>query len=75
MFSLLDLFCNATSMEVNIEKYCSFIHKVQPEFLSELKTPFQFKIDQMENGFKYLGFYLKPNNYHVKDWFLLLKKK
>ena len=28
----------------------------------------------MERGLKYLGFYLKPNNYRVKDWLWLLKK-
>ena len=28
----------------------------------------------MDNGFKYLGFYLKPNSYRVKYWFWLLKK-
>ena len=30
IFSLLDLLCNAIGMEVNIEKSCSFIHKIQP---------------------------------------------
>ena len=28
----------------------------------------------MEIGFKYLGFFLKPNNYRVKDWFWHIKK-
>ena len=74
MYSLLDLFCNATGMEFNIEKSHSYIYKVQPEFIRKLKNLFQVKIDQMETGFKYLGFYLKHNNYRVNDWFWLLKK-
>ena len=40
MHTLLDLFCNATVMEVNIEKSCSYIHKIHPNCLLELKTLF-----------------------------------
>ena len=74
MHTLLDLFCNAIGMEVNIEKSFSYIHKIKLDCLLELKALFQFKVEKMEIGFKYLVFFLKPNNYRVKDWFWIIKK-
>ena len=40
MHTLSDLFCNATGMEVNIEKSFSYIHKIKLDCLLELKALF-----------------------------------
>ena len=39
-----------------------------------MKKRFQFKFEQLEDGFRYLGFNLKPDNCCVKDWFWLIKR-
>lgn len=61
-------------MEVNADKFCIYAHRVLTKIMSELKKLFQFKFEQMEDGFRYLGFNLKPDNCCVKDWFWLIKR-
>ena len=61
-------------MNISIENSCIYTHNIHLECLKELKELFQFKFEQMETGFKYLGFFLKPNSYRVKDWHWLIKK-
>jgi hypothetical protein len=39
-----------------------------------LKAIFNIKIVSIDQGMKYLGFNLKPNNYKVNDWMWILKK-
>ena len=34
LHSLLDLFCNATGMEVNPKKYCSYTYKARLELIT-----------------------------------------
>ena len=60
-------------MKINIEKSCIYTHNIQHDCLEELKELFQYKVEQVESGFKYLVFFLKPNNYRVKDWNWLIK--
>ena len=74
MHSLLDVFYNATGMNINIEKYCIYTHNIQLDNLKELRELFQFKFEQMETSFKYLDLFLKPNSYRVNDWHWLIKK-
>ena len=56
LHAILEIFCNATCMEANADKSCIYTHKVQTKTVSELKKLFQFKFEQMEDGFRYLGF-------------------
>ena len=42
--------------------------------LEEIHRLFTFDILPLEHGFRYLGFFLKPNDYKIRDWFWLLKK-
>jgi len=42
--------------------------------MSKLNKLFQFRFEQMEDGLRYLGFNLKPDNCCVKDWFWLIKR-
>ena len=35
---------------------------------------FPFQVQDLGHGFKYLGYYLKPNNYRNEDWWWLLRK-
>jgi len=58
---VLDLFCKATGMAFNPQK-TSFLEAgwddVEPNLLKEL---FPFEDKPLDTGFKYLGFYMKPN--------------
>jgi hypothetical protein len=64
---IMDLFCQATEMEINWKK--PFIHLSFPrEYLSPLvesSLPFPHKI--LKQGFKFMGFHLNPNNYWFED--------
>ena len=46
---------------------------MQQECKNDLKDLFQYKFEHLESGFKYLGFYIKPNIYGVKDWQCIIK--
>jgi hypothetical protein len=36
------------------------------------RFPYHFKL--VETGFKYLGFFIKPNHYLIEDWSWLIRK-
>ena len=36
--------------------------------VSDIKALFHFKMDLIEVGVKYLGFWVKPLNYYISDW-------
>ena len=40
----------------------------------QLLTLFPFEVKYLDVGFKYLGYFLKPNNYIKEVWFWLVKK-
>ena len=67
LHTIMEIFCNAIGMEVNAEKYNIYTNKIQVGTLIGLNKLFQFKNGQMEDGFRYLGFILKLNNYRVND--------
>jgi hypothetical protein len=71
---LLNLFCQASGMEVNCEKSCFLHNNYESENLSSIENLFGIPIAPLDYGMKYLGFHLKPNDYRVSDWFWLLQK-
>ena len=54
-------------MKVNIVKSSFLVDEVDENFKNNLMQLFHYKIDPLEIGFKYLGFFLKDNNYHKAD--------
>jgi hypothetical protein len=38
------------------------------EELSQLKEILPYEVKSLDDGFKYLGFFLKPNCYLINDW-------
>ena len=40
----------------------------------ELNRVFPYKPTEIDEGMKYLGFFIKPNFYHICDWMWLQKK-
>jgi len=47
---------------------------LEVEKVVRLEDIFGISMTRLECGLKYLGFYLKPNDYEVSDWIWLLHK-
>ena len=71
---ILVVFCNAARMDISAEKYYIYFDNVFEEVLSYFKNLIQYKFSQLEEGFRYMGFVLKPKKYRVVDWLWLVKK-
>ena len=59
----LDVFCNATGMCISPRKSQFYQSLWDPDELEELQHHFAYDIFPLDHGFRYLGFFLKPNNY------------
>ena len=68
LFSGLELFKTTTGMEVN--QHISFMALSNPEEekIEYLATRLPFQAGDLNKGFKYLCFYLKPNDYRRSYW-------
>jgi hypothetical protein len=71
---VLELFCKATGMAFNPQKSVFLEAGWDVEGLTLLKALFPFEVNPIDEGFKYLGFYIKPNCYTRADWNWLEKK-
>ena len=71
---LLDIFCEASGMLINSEKSCFLYNNVDDGTISRITRSLPFKTQLMSNGFSYLGYFIKPMGYFVKDWLWLVKK-
>ena len=70
---ILDTFCEASGMLINMDKY-SFLHSdLDPAILISITNILPFRSAHIDLGFSYLGFQLKPSGYLVKDWIWLLR--
>ena len=66
-------FCAATGMLENEGKSCIYHNEKYRELYEEICKLFNFRIEKLDSGFKYLGFHMKPNNYRVDDWSWLVE--
>jgi hypothetical protein len=65
---ILNAFCCAMGLMINVQKSTFLHYDVHQGTLDALKVLFHFNFMNLSDGFKYLGFFLKPNNYKLKDW-------
>jgi hypothetical protein len=72
--TILSNFCTATGMAINFHKSIFLVQNIDPNLKHNLYSFFNIKTETLEQGMKYLGFSLKPNNYRVNDWMWLIKK-
>ena len=71
---VLCCFCKASGMLINEDKF-SLLHAGLDDYeLNKLQDVFSFPLANYETGLKYLGFYLKPCRYFIKDWDWLVAK-
>ena len=71
---ILELFSKATGMEINARKSTLSIHMLRDDELQAITWDFPYNLEGLDVGLKYLGFSLKPNDYHIRDWKWLLDK-
>jgi hypothetical protein len=54
-------------MVINFDKFVIYLLESRDQFRCIFSPLFEFSIQEMGEGFKYLGFNLKPNNYGAGD--------
>jgi hypothetical protein len=59
---------------INEGKYMMSIQNLEEEEIESYMTLFPFEVRDFDDGIKYLGFHLKPNNYKNIDWMWMLAK-
>ena len=67
LHNIVKKFCDAFGLEVSDKKYfivCLYGDLSLKEFMFGI---FLYKEESMDEGFKYMGFHLKPNGYRTKD--------
>jgi hypothetical protein len=69
--SILTNFCLACA---NFHKSCFLAKNIDPSLEQRLQAAFNIHFITIDKGMKYLGFYLKPNNYKVADWKWMIQK-
>lgn len=72
--NIFDLFMKATGMQINIRKSQLILEGLNRQEKAHISSVFPFDMCNMETPFKYLGFWLKPNDYKKKDWNWLIVK-
>jgi len=65
--TILSNFCTATRMAINFHKSIFLFQNIDPNLKQNLYSFFNINTETLEQGMKYLGFSLKPNNYKVND--------
>lgn len=72
--NILDLFMKAIGMQVNYRKSQLIMEDFNRHEKHLITSILPFDAYNMENPFKYLGFWLKPNAYKKQDWNWLVAK-
>jgi hypothetical protein len=70
----LTLFRTATGMRINAQKSSILFSQTAEEHTQYYLDLLPFQTLNLEEGLKYLGFHLKPNDYRKTDWYWLLEK-
>ena len=65
---ITNLFCTTSGMSFSPLKSCFRHWNVEDEVLSSITHLFHIKSDLLDIGFKYPGFFLKPNLYLCANW-------
>ena len=74
LYEVLMVFCLASGMIINEDKYSFYFSGMHDCELISIQNIFSFNVVNIEMGMKYLGFYLKPCRYLMKDKDWLITK-
>lgn len=61
-------------MQINFMKSTMYTNVIPAEVLVQMDAISPFSRQRIDEGFKYLGFNLKPNSYGYGDWLWMVKK-
>ena len=67
LYEILMEFSKATGMMINEDKSSFYYSRLDEAEVISLQNIFSYKVLKIESGMKYLGFYLKPCRYFLKD--------
>ena len=71
---ILTIFFLASGMDVNCHKSCFLAQNIDSSLEQRMQATFNIQFVSINEGMKYMGFYIKPNNYRVADWKWLIQK-
>ena len=71
---LIEKYKKAIGMMINIEKSMLAHNEFSEDLAQKRKEILAYPTKLISEGFKYLGFYLKPNSYAFQDWMWLYQK-
>ena len=57
---ILDTFCSATGMEINVENSSFLYNNIDESVRQQISNFLPYKMEPIVAGFKYLGYYLNP---------------
>ena len=64
---ILETFCTASGMCINMDKSSFLFNNIEEDVLSRITRLLPYKIEHISLGFTYLGYFIKPLDYLVKD--------
>ena len=70
--TILDIFCEASGMSINANKSCFLQNNLSMDTIHRITDILPFRVDDIRKGFGYLGYFLNPSGYLIKDWLLLV---
>ena len=70
---LLETFRSASGMSISLNKSSFLYNELDRGILHDIQHIFPFKVDPIQQGFKYLGFFIKPVGYRAKYWHWLVE--
>jgi hypothetical protein len=59
---ILNLYCTTTYMMVDMKKYSFSFNDMAKDQIKSIQHLFLYQLMDFQVGFKYLGFYIKPND-------------
>jgi len=59
---ILDIYCQGTGMVVNMVKSSILFNELEDEMKTQIKDLFRMNYSDLDQGIKYLGFKLEPND-------------
>ena len=65
---IINVFGIASGMVVSQHKYAFLYFEVQEALLAQVTNLFPYRMDPTKIRMKYIGYFIKPNCYHIKDW-------
>ena len=60
---IIETFCKASGMRINIEKSCFLYYNLANDCLNDFAGALPYRMIPLQSGFNYLGYHLKPLGY------------